>query len=361
MPTLFEPLTTRGIRLPNRIVVSPMCQYSSPDGFATDWHLVHLGSRAVGGAGLVITEAIAVTAEGRITPQDLGIYHDAHVDMLSRIVRFMKEQGSVTGTQLAHAGRKASTQRPWEGHSAVPPAEGGWEPVGPSDQPFSPTYAVPRPLTTDDVGGVVRAFKDAAVRALHAGFDLVEIHGAHGYLMHEFFSPLSNTRTDQYGGSFENRIRLCLEVVDAVRSVWPERLPVWLRISATDWVPGGWDAEQSVELARRVRDRGVDLIDVSTGGLDTRQQISAGPGFQVPFAERVKREAGIPTGAVGLITTPAQADAIVRSGQADCVLLARQLLRDPYWPMHAAQELGVTFPWSPQYLRAAPDGTPQRA
>ena len=360
MPTLFDPLTTRGLTLPNRIVVSPMCQYSSIDGYANDWHFVHLGSRAVGGAGLVFTEAIAVTPEGRITPEDLGIYQDGHVEMLTRIVGFLHEQGSVAGTQLAHAGRKASTQRPWEGSSAVPLANGGWVPVGPSEQPFSPRYAVPTPLTTQEVGGVVQAFRDAAGRALAAGFDLIEIHGAHGYLVHEFLSPLSNTRTDQYGGSFENRIRLCLEIVDGVRAAVPEYLPVWLRISATDWVPGGWDVDQSVELARRVRERGVDLVDVSTGGLDTRQQIPAGPGFQVPFAERVRREAGIPTGAVGLITTPRQADDIVRSGQADCVLLARQLLRDPYWPMHAAQELGVAFPWSAQYLRAAPDGSPRR-
>ncbi len=360
MPSLFEPLTIRGLTLPHRVVVSPMCQYSSTDGFASDWHLVHLGSRAVGGAALVFTEASAVTAEGRISPQDHGIYLDAHIDMLARIVRFIHAQGSAAGMQLAHAGRKGSTQRPWEGRSAIDPAEGGWQPVGPTDVPFSDVYPVPRPLTSGEIRGVVQAFRAAARRAHNAGFDLVEIHSAHGYLIHEFLSPLTNTRTDQYGGSFENRIRLCLEVVDAVRDEWPERMPVWLRISATDWAPGGWDVDQAVELSKRVRERGVDLIDCSSGGLLISQQIIMGPGYQVPFAERIKREAGIATGAVGLITNATQADAIIRNGQADCILLARQLLRDPYWPMHAAEELGVPFPWPPQYLRAAPDGSPTR-
>ncbi len=360
MPTLFESFTSRGLTLPHRIVVSPMCEYSSDDGFANDWHLVHLGSRAVGGAALVFTEATAVTAEGRISPQDLGIYKDAHVEMLQRIVRFVHAQGSAAGMQLAHAGRKGSTQRPWEGHSAVAPERGGWIPVAPSAEPFSDTYPVPRPLATQEIAGIVDAFRDAAIRAHNAGFDLIELHGAHGYLIHEFLSPLTNTRTDQYGGSFDNRIRLCLEIVDAVREVWPDRSPVWLRISATDWVAGGWDVAEAVELARRVRARGVDLIDCSSGGLALHQQIAIGPGYQVPFAERIRREADIATGAVGLITTARQADDIIREGKADCVLIARELLRDPYFPLHAAHELGVKLPWPAQYLRAAPDATPRR-
>lgn len=361
MPSLFDPFTSRHLTLPHRIVVSPMCEYSSTDGFATDWHLVHLGSRAVGGAALVITEATAVSAEGRISPQDLGIYLDAHVDMLTRIVGFVHSQGSAAGMQLAHAGRKASTRRPWEGQGEIAPEDGGWTPVGPTGEAFSDTYPVPSALETHEVAAVVEAFRNAAKRARAAGFDMVELHGAHGYLIHEFLSPLTNTRADRYGGSFENRIRLCLEVIDAVRTVWPERMPVWLRISATDWAPGGWDVDQAVELARRAHERGVDLIDCSSGGLVTSQKVALGPGYQVPFAERIRREAGVATGAVGLITSATQADEIVRSGQADCVLLARQLLRDPYWPMHAAAELGVKYPWPPQYLRAAPDGTPQRS
>ena len=331
MPALFDPFITRGLTLPNRIVVSPMCQYSSTDGFANDWHLVHLGSRAVGGAALVMTEATAVTAEGRISPQDLGIYHDEHIDMLARIVRFLHEQGSAAGMQLAHAGRKGSTQRPWDGHGDVPLDQGGWIPVAPTTEPFSDTYPVPRALETADIQGI-----------------------------DEFLSPLTNTRTDRYGGSFDNRVRLTLEVVDAVRGVWPERMPVWLRISATDWAPGGWDIEQSVELATRVRERGIDLIDCSSGGLVLSQKIAIGPGYQVPFAERIKREAGIATGAVGLITTAKQADEIIRTEQADCVILAREMLRDPYVPLHAAQELGVKLPWPPQYMRVAPEGSPKR-
>jgi 2,4-dienoyl-CoA reductase-like NADH-dependent reductase (Old Yellow Enzyme family) len=360
MPSLFDSFTTRGLTLPHRIVVSPMCQYSSVDGFANDWHLVHLGSRAVGGAALVITEATAVTAEGRISPFDLGIYNDAHVEMLQRIVRFIHTQGSAAGMQLAHAGRKGSTHRPWEGHSAVAPEEGGWIPVAPSAEPFSDAYPVPRALETREIPDVVNAFRDAAARARTAGFDILEIHGAHGYLIHEFLSPLTNKRTDQYNGPFENRIRFCLEVVDAVREVWPERSPLWLRISATDWVAGGWDVDDSVELARRVRARGVDLIDCSSGGLVLHQKIPLGPGYQVPFADRIRHEARIATGAVGLITTAKQADAIMREEKADCVLLARELLRDPYFPLHAAQQLGVKLPWPPQYMRVAPEGAPRR-
>jgi 2,4-dienoyl-CoA reductase-like NADH-dependent reductase (Old Yellow Enzyme family) len=360
MPSLFDPFTTRGLTLPHRIVVSPMCEYSSIDGFANDWHLVHLGSRAVGGAALVITEATAVTAEGRISPNDLGIYNDGHVEMLRRIIGFIHSQGTAAGMQLAHAGRKASTARPWEGHSAVAEADGGWIPVGPGSEPFSDTYAVPRTLDTDEIGGIVDAFRDAAVRARDAGFDMLELHGAHGYLIHEFLSPITNKRTDRYGGSFENRIRLCVEVIDAVREVWPERSPLWLRISATDWVPGGWDVDDAVELCRRARAHGVDLIDCSSGGLALNQRVPIAPGYQVPFAERIRRDAHIATGAVGLITTAQQADEIIRQERADCVLLAREMLRDPYFPLHAAQQLGVKLPWPPQYLRVAPEGALKR-
>jgi len=361
MPThLFAPLTIRDLTIGSRVFVSPMCEYSSADGFASDWHLVHLGSRAVGGAGLVFTEATAVTPEGRISPDDLGIWKDAHVEMLSRIVRFVHGQKTVAGLQLAHAGRKGSTAAPFKGGAAVAPVDGGWRPVGPTAVPFTEGYPVPRALDAAGIAGVVAAFRDAAARALDAGFDVVEVHGAHGYLIHEFLSPLSNTRGDAYGGSFDGRIRLCLEVVDAVRGVWPERLPLFLRISATDWTPGGWDVEQSVELARRVRARGVDLVDCSSGGNVPRAALPIGPGYQTPFAERIRREAGIATAAVGLITSAAQADHVVRTGQADAVLLARELLRDPYWPLHAARELGHPAPWPLQYLRAAPAGTPAR-
>lgn len=360
MASLFDPLISRGLTLPHRIVVSPMCQYTSINGFANDWHLVHLGSRAVGGAALVMTEAAAVSAEGRISPYDLGVYDDAHVEMLQRIVRFLRAQGSAAGMQLAHAGRKGSTQRPWDGHGAVATADGGWTPVAPGGAPFSEAFPVPRALETREIRSVVDAFREAARRALTAGFDMLELHGAHGYLIHEFLSPLTNTRTDEYGGSFENRIRFCLEVVDAVREAWPEHLPLWLRISATDWVAGGWDLDDSVALARRVREHGIDLVDCSSGGLAVNQQIAVAPGYQVPFAEQIRREAGIATGAVGLITTAAQADAVIRQGHADVVLLAREMLRDPYFPMHAARELGVKLPWPVQYSRAAPEGTPRR-
>jgi 2,4-dienoyl-CoA reductase-like NADH-dependent reductase (Old Yellow Enzyme family) len=360
MPSLFDPLALRDVTLPNRIAVSPMCQYSSVDGFATDWHLVHLGSRAVGGAGLVMTEATAVTADGRISPSDLGIYRDAHVEMLARIVRFLHDRGSVAGIQLAHAGRKGSTTPPWQGHGRVAPADGGWEPVGPDARPFAADYPTPRALTTAEIDHVVSAFRQAATRALGAGFDVIEIHAAHGYLLHEFLSPLSNTRTDHYGGSFDNRGRLVREVVSAVRQVWPDRLPVLVRISATDWTRGGWDIDDSVALARQLSPLGADLIDCSTGGNVPDATVPTGPGYQVTFAARVKADAGVPTGAVGLITTAAQADMIVRNGQADLVILAREMLRDPYFPLHAAQALGVETPWPVQYLRAAPAGTLSR-
>ena len=360
MSHLFEPLTLRGLTLRNRIVVSPMCQYSCADGFANDWHFVHLASRAVGGAGLVFTEAAAVTPEGRISPEDLGIWDDVHAVPFERIARFVKGEGAVFGMQLAHAGRKGSTRRPWEGHGAVSPDEGGWVPLGPTSAPFAENYPTPRMMTLDDIRAVVDAFTHAAYRARRIGFDVIEIHAAHGYLIHEFLSPLSNTRTDDYGGSFENRIRLCLEVVTAVRAVWPDDLPLFVRVSATDWTPGGWDIDECVELARRLGAAGVDLIDCSSGGNVARPTIPVAPGYQVPFAERIRRDAAIATGAVGLITEPAQADAIIRSGQADIVLLAREMLRDPYWPLRAARELGQQVAWPSQYLRAAPPGSPGR-
>jgi len=360
MPRLFDPLPLRGLTLSNRIVVSPMCQYSSIDGFANEWHFVHLASRAVGGAGLVFTEAAAVTADGRITPQDLGIWDDAHIEPLRRIVSFVKGQLSAIGIQLAHAGRKASTHRPWSGAGALPQSA-GWEPIGPTTEPFAEHFPKPRAMTLQDIEGVVQAFRAAAIRALTADFDLVEVHAAHGYLLHEFLSPLSNTRTDRYGGSFDNRIRLCLEVVDAVRDVWPDNRPLFTRISATDWVEGGWDLEQSIELSRRLRERGVELVDCSSGGNVSHATIPVAPGYQVTFAERIRREAGIRTGAVGLITTPAQADEIVGAERADCIFLAREMLRHPYWPMHAARELGYTMPWPAQYLRASPPGSPERS
>lgn len=361
MPGLFEPLTLRELTIPNRIVVSPMCQYSSTEGFANDWHFVHLASRAVGGAGLVMTEATAVTPEGRISADDLGIWTDAHIGALARIVRFLKGEGSTTGIQLAHAGRKASTYRPGlPEHGAVPLDQGGWEPIAPSATAFSDAYPLPREMTASDIEAVVEAFRMAASRAMHAGFDIVEIHAAHGYLLHQFLSPLSNHRTDAYGGSFENRIRLLLDVVTAVRTVWPEYAPLLVRLSATDWTPGGWDPESSVELARRLGGYGVDLIDCSTGGNVHGATIPIGPGYQVAFAEQIKRGAQIATGAVGLITTPAQANEIVASGKADCVLLAREMLRDPYWPLRAARELKREISWPEQYLRAAPAGTHAR-
>jgi 2,4-dienoyl-CoA reductase-like NADH-dependent reductase (Old Yellow Enzyme family) len=354
MPGLFDSLALRDLTFRNRIFVSPMCQYSSIEGLANDWHLVHLGSRAVGGAALVMCEATAVTADGRISPQDLGIWNDAQADSLRPIVRFITQQGAVPGMQIAHAGRKGSTKRPWEGHGAIPAEEGGWTPLGPDGHAFAPNFPLPHALTLDEARGIVSAFRTAARRARDIGIELIEVHAAHGYLLHEFMSPLSNSRTDGYGGSFDNRIRLCLEVVEAVRAEWPDRFPMFVRISATDWAPDGWDVDQSVELARRLRNCGVDLIDCSSGGNVAHQQIALGPGYQVPFAARIRREAGVPTGAVGLITAPAQADAVVRDESADAVFLARALLRDPYWPLHAAADLGANVEWPSQYLRAAP-------
>jgi 2,4-dienoyl-CoA reductase-like NADH-dependent reductase (Old Yellow Enzyme family) len=360
MALLFDPLPIRGITLPNRIVVSPMCEYSSRDGFANDWHLVHLGSRAVGGAGLIFTEATAVTPEGRISPEDLGIWSDEHVEFLSRIVQFLKSQGAVPGMQLAHAGRKGSTQRPWDGAGAIPLEKGGWVPVAPSAVAYSESYPMPRALSKDEIREVVEAFAAAARRALRADFSIIEIHAAHGYLIHEFLSPLSNKRTDEYGGSFENRTRLAREIVCAVRKVWPAHLPLFIRISATDWVNGGWNLDESVELARQVAALGVDLVDCSSAGLAQEQKIVAGPGFQVPFAERVRRDAGVMTGAVGLIETKEQVAEILTREQADLVFMAREFLRDPYWPLRAARESKQIASWPVQYLRAAPPDSPAR-
>jgi 2,4-dienoyl-CoA reductase-like NADH-dependent reductase (Old Yellow Enzyme family) len=332
-----------------------MCQYSSEDGFANDWHLVHLGSFATGGAGLVLTEAAAVVAEGRISPQDLGIWKDEHVPALRRITDFIHAHGGVAGIQLAHAGRKSSTYRPWDGNGAVPPEAGGWTDVyGPSPFPFAADYAQPIELDEAGLRRVVHEFRAAALRSLEAGFRVIEIHAAHGYLLHEFLSPLSNVRGDQYGGSFENRIRFPLEVIAAVRSALPDEVPMIVRISATDWKEGGWDVEQSIDFARRLRGAGVDLVDCSSGGLVPDARITAGPGYQVPFAEAVRRDGGIPTAAVGLITTPEQAEAIVAGGSADLVFLAREFLREPRWPLLAAHKLGATQSWPVQYERAKP-------
>ena len=361
MSHLFDPLALRSLTLSNRIVVSPMCQYSSEDGFSNDWHFVHLGTRAVGGASLVMTEATAVTAAGRISPHDLGIYDERHVEGLARCVRFIHAQKTLAGTQLAHAGRKASTSRPWEGHAAVPESAGGWKKVlAPSAIPFSETYPMPQALTRDGIQEVVEGFAAAARRACQAGFRVVEIHAAHGYLINEFLSPLSNKREDEYGGSFENRTRLCREVVATVRSAWPKELPVFIRISATDWVQGGWTIEESIRLARELKTMGVDLIDCSSGGNALHAKIPVGPGYQTQFAERIRREAGIMTGAVGMITSPEQAEHIIRTGQADAVIMAREFLRDPYWPLRAADELDQPIAWPVQYLRAAPKGAQPR-
>ena len=361
MTHLFDPFTIRDTTFANRVFVSPMCQYSSTGGHVNDWHFVHLGSRAVGGAGLVLTEATAVLPEGRITPQDLGIWMDDHVEPLARIVRFIHEQGSVAGIQLAHAGRKASTYTPWEGHGTVPESEGGWNNViAPSALAFADEYPMPRALSIDGIKNIVSAFAAAARRACEAGFRVVEIHAAHGYLIQEFLSPLSNQRTDIYGGSFENRTRVLREIVSAVRGSWPERAPLFVRISATDWVDGSWDIEQSIELARQLKQLEVDLIDCSSGGNAALAKMQVGPGYQTPFAQQIRREADILTGAVGMITSSLQAEHILVTGQADAVMIAREFLRDPYWPLRAARELGQRISWPVQYVRAAPEGSQAR-
>lgn len=354
-PHLFQPLTVKSVTLRNRIGVSPMCQYSSEDGVATDWHLVHLGSRAVGGAALVIAEATAVSSEGRITPGDAGIWAEKHIEPIARINRFIKQQGAVPGIQIAHAGRKASAARPWEGGAHLTDHQGGWPTVAPSAIAFGGELnKVPRAMTEADIMKVQNDFVAAGKRSLIAGAEWLELHFAHGYLAHEFLSPLSNQRTDRYGGSFENRIRFALETARAVRAIWPENLPLTVRLSCTDWMPGGWDIEQSVELSHRLKTEGVDLIDCSSGGAVPDAKIPVAQGYQVPFAEKIRREANIATAAVGFIIEPKQADEIIASGQADIVLLARELLRDPYWPEHAAKALGHKdrLPPPNQYARA---------
>ena len=356
MSHLFSPLSVRKIDFKNRIVVSPMCQYSSVDGYANNWHLVHLGSRAVGGAALVLTEAAAVSPEGRISPDDLGIWKDEHITQLQVIARFIQEQGAVAGIQLAHAGRKASTRAPWKGRGLATADEGGWDNImAPAAIRFADNFGMPIALREEGIQQVIGDFRAAARRSREAGFRVIEIHAAHGYLLHQFLSPLSNNREDAYGGSFENRVRLLLEVVAAVREEWPAACPLFVRISATDWAPGGWDAEQSVQLARLLREKGVDLIDCSSGGLVPYQKIPVSPLYQTPFAEQLKRSAGILTGAVGLITTPEQANGIIQEQQADLVIMAREFLRDPYFPLHAGLQLkAADVKWPVQYERARP-------
>jgi 2,4-dienoyl-CoA reductase-like NADH-dependent reductase (Old Yellow Enzyme family) len=350
---LFDPLVLRGLTLRNRVGVSPMCQYSSEDGFANDWHLVHLGSRAVGGAGLVTTEATAVEPRGRISPEDLGLWKDEQVAVLERITRFLHAHGAAAGVQLAHAGRKASTARPWNGGKPLAPPH-GWTPiVAPSALAFDDGYQTPEALGEVEIAAIIDAFAAAARRAVRAGFDVVEIHAAHGYLIHEFLSPLTNRRDDTWGGTFENRVRFLLEIVRAVRRVWDDRRPLFVRLSTTDWSgPDGWEIEDSIALARRLRAAGVDLIDCSSGGIAPRISIDAGPGYQTANAARLRAEAPIPTAAIGLITSAMQAEHILRTGQADMVFLARAFLRDPYWPLHAARELGASIAWPAQYERA---------
>lgn len=352
MSLLFSPLALRSLKLKNRIVVSPMCQYSSEEGFANDWHLVHLGSRAVGGAGLVIAEATAVSPEGRISASDLGIWNDEHIPSLKRITNFIHQNDSIAGIQIAHAGRKASTLPPWLGGRSVKTEEGGWHTVAPSAIAFREDNQLPKALTTTEIRGVIVDFAAAAERAVEAGFKVLEIHAAHGYLLHQFLSPLSNERGDEYGGSFENRIRLLIEVVEAVQKVWPADLPLMIRISATDWAEGGWDVAQSIQLSKTLRQIGVDLIDCSSGGLIPNAKITVGPGYQVQFSEQIKKEAGILTGAVGLITSATQAESILNTSKADVIILARQLLRDPYFPLHAAHQLQQDIKWPVQYDRA---------
>ena len=342
MPKLFEPFTVRSVTLRNRIGVSPMCQYSATDGLPTDWHLVHLGSRAVGGAGLVMAEASAVAPEGRISPADAGIWNDAQLKAWQPITKFISEHGAAPAIQLAHAGRKASTKRPWEGGGKVDPAAGGWQPIGPTGTAFADNYPTPREMTLEDIARVKSNFVVAARRALTAGFKVIEIHAAHGYLLHSFYSPLSNTRTDSYGGSFENRTRLVVEITQAVRKEIGDQVPLLVRLSCSDWTFGGWTIDDSVKLAGLLKHAGADVIDCSSGGNVAKADIPLGPGYQVPFADAVRNQAKVPTAAVGMITDAKQAEAILQEGKADLVFLARQMLRDPYWPVHAAQELGVT-------------------
>ena len=352
MSLLFEPLQIRDVTFKNRLVVSPMCQYSSVDGFANDWHLVHLGSRAVGGASLVFTEATAVSPEGRISPDDLGIWKDEHVDYLKKITTFISKHGSVAGIQLAHAGRKASHVSPWKGRHALKETDGGWQTFGASAVPFKEGDPVPKEMTKADIDQLKTDFSNATVRALKAGFEVFEIHAAHGYLFNEFLSPLSNFRKDGYGGSFENRIRLLMEVVKDVRTIISDRLPLFVRISATDWVDGGWNENDSIALAKILKENKVDVIDCSTGGNSPLQKIPVAPLYQVPFSSVIKKSAEILTAAVGIITTAAEAESILAENKADLIIMARQLLREPYFPLHAARELGVDLKWPDQYERA---------
>lgn len=352
MAHLFSPLKLRDLTIPNRIFISPMCQYSSPDGKANNWHYVHYGSRAVGGAGLILIEAMAVTPEGRISPEDLGLWSDEHAASFTAMLAFIKEQGSVVGVQLAHAGRKAAVEPPWLGGQPLDSNNRGWQPIAPSPIPFAPGHQTPREATAEDLDKIARQFAEATRRALTAGFQVVELHAAHGYLLHQFLSPLSNCRKDEFGGSLENRIRFPLHIAKLVREIWPANLPMFVRISATDWVKGGLSLEQSLEFCQQLKSLGVDLIDCSSGGLVHDAVIPAGPGFQVPLATEVKNKVNIATGAVGLITDPAQAEQIIATELADAVLLGRKLLADPYWPLHAARVLGENHPWPVQYERA---------
>jgi len=352
MSSLFTPLSLRELIIRNRIFVSPMCQYSSKEGMPSDWHMVHLGSRAVGGAGLVMVEATAVAPQGRISPDDSGIWSSEHAKAFAPIAKFIQERGAVPAIQLAHAGRKASTDLPWKGSGPLDAKNRGWQTIAPSALPFAAGHPVPREATTQDLEIVLGHFASAARRSIEAGFQVVEIHMAHGYLLHEFLSPLSNRRTDDFGGSLENRCRFPLRVARAVRDIWPEHLPVFVRVSASDWIEGGWDMEQTMDLARGLKGIGIDLIDCSSGGLLPEGAPPFGPGFQTPFATAIRRELNIPTGAVGFITDPVQAEQIVATGLADAVLLAREMLRDPYWPLHAAKALGADISWPVQYERA---------
>lgn len=352
MANLFSPLKIKNIELKNRIIVSPMCEYSSVDGFANDWHLVHLGSRAVGGAALIFTEATAVSPEGRISPDDLGIWKDEHIPFLRRITEFIEKQGSIPGMQLAHAGRKSSMSSPWKGNKLISMEDGGWQTSGPSAVTYKSGYSIPKEMSVADIKKAVQDFQDAALRAKKAGFKVLELHGAHGYLINEFLSPASNFRTDEYGGSFENRIRFLLEIIESVRKVWTEENPLFLRISATDWSDKGWKEEDSIKLSEIVKTKTIDLMDCSTGGNVPDIKIPLKPMYQLSFAENIKRATGIMTGAVGLITTPQEANSIIEEGKADVVLMAREFLRNPYFPLSAANELGVDVPWPNQYERA---------
>jgi len=351
-PHIFRPISLRSVTARNRIMVSPMCQYSATDGVPNDWHLQHLGCRAVGGAGLVFTEMTNVEARGRITPGCLGLWNDTQRDAFARIVRFVREQGAVAGLQLAHAGRKASTTPPWEGGKPLAAGHGAWQTIAPSPLPYAEGYPAPSEMDDKTIASVVSAFAASAKRGREAGFDVIELHGAHGYLISTFLSPITNRRTDRYGGSFENRIRFLLEVVDAVRSEWPEDKPLFLRISSTDWMEGGWDLDSTVKLAQELKRGGkVDLIDCSSGNVDPRQKMNVFPGYQVPFSAAVRSRAGIATGAVGMISSAEMAEQVIASGQADIVVMARAFLNDPYWPMHAAKALRAKFAWAKQYQR----------